>query len=657
MNTTRFFLGLAVLILAIAIPRSSSAQTLCATGTVCVTTWQNDNYRTGQNLSESTITYQTIATNDFGQLCSVPLDGQVYAQPLVVTGVQFQGGPARTVVYVVTQNDSIYAIDGTTCEVLNGGVPVSLLVNNFAGQPTMAAASCDDVGGGGCFTIAPVVGILGTPVIAIDTTNNVGTLYVVAETESGVEGALTFYHFLHALDITTLAEGVGNEKSGAPVQVCNLTCGSYSSSAFSQTHLQRPGLLLANCGASCGNQNYVYLSFSMMDGNGYPYPNGAIFGYNTSNLTAPPLYYQTSKGGVRVSNGGGIWMGGAAPAYGPDANGKNWIYVTTANGTFDLNTGGANAGDSFLKLDPATLTMPPTDGYFTPMDQYYRSTKSCINGGPSAGDYDFGSGGVTLIPDHSLAGPGLGMLAVTSDKELAIWFMDRTSPMPHGFDNSCASQCNCSRLTNNPSGNVQTFRSSPSISWSRLFFHSNAAFWANHSTGTSFIALAATGDQLIEYPLCGSATDTHPICHGLGPGSTFANGKAINFPYGVTPSISASDPQTASDALVWALAVEGSPSGAPMGTTPGKLFAFDANTMLDLYTSETCAVDQIAPVTKFSLPTVANGFVYVGAEQLSAGVNNGTGTFYIFGPGRAGCNLSKSPRANIKSAPNKSGKK
>ncbi len=55
-----FFLGVA--------STSSSAQ-LCPTGTVCVTTWQNDTYRTGDNLSESKITANSIQSDNFGQLC------------------------------------------------------------------------------------------------------------------------------------------------------------------------------------------------------------------------------------------------------------------------------------------------------------------------------------------------------------------------------------------------------------------------------------------------------------------------------------------------------------------------------------------------------------------------------------------------------------
>jgi hypothetical protein len=59
--------------------------------------------------------------------------------------------------------------------------------------------------------------------------------------------------------------------------------------------------------------------------------------------------------------------------------------------------------------------------------------------------------------------------------------------------------------------------------------------------------------------------------------------------------------------------------------------------MRELYNSNRCTVnkipvDQIAPATKFSVPTVANGYVYVGTQGLQNGINNGSGNFYIFGP-------------------------
>jgi hypothetical protein len=80
-----------------------------------ILTWQIDVGRTGQNLSETTLTTSSVQTGNFGQLCNVALDGQVYAQPLVVTNVTLtvNGIPTNypSVAYVATQNGTLYAIE------------------------------------------------------------------------------------------------------------------------------------------------------------------------------------------------------------------------------------------------------------------------------------------------------------------------------------------------------------------------------------------------------------------------------------------------------------------------------------------------------------------------------------------------------------------
>jgi hypothetical protein len=118
------------------------------------------------------------------------------------------------------------------------------------------------------------------------------------------------------------------------------------------------------------------------------------------------------------------------------------------------------------------------------------------------------------------------------------------------------------------------------------------------------------------------------------PGSTFG--------WGSTPSVSASD-VNASDAIVWAIS-EPFNSNPTNGTTPGILYAIDAVSMQQLYSSATCSLDQIAPATKFSVPTVADSYVYVGGQQTvgycpgqPACQNTGKGNFYIFGLNRSGC--------------------
>jgi hypothetical protein len=273
-------------------PGFISAQDPGSTG-VSVTTWQNDTHRTGRNLNEGTLV-GSLSSINFGQLCNVQLDGQVYVQPLVETSVHISGTLYSSVAYVVTENDTLYAINGTpgtgTCSIIST-LPLLPILTTVTGH-TNTAVACSGVGGQDCATIAPVVGILGTPVINIS--GSVGTIYLVTYSQDTLGN---YYHYLHAINIQTMAE-----ETGSPVRIAPPGSSSAQASNFSQEHIQRPGLLFAN-----GN-SYVYVAFSMMDGYQPPYPNGAVFGYNTASLSATPLYFQTSVGLQSASNGGGIWQ-------------------------------------------------------------------------------------------------------------------------------------------------------------------------------------------------------------------------------------------------------------------------------------------------------------------------------------------------------------
>jgi hypothetical protein len=348
---------------------------------VNVTTWHNDLSRTGVNQQETILTTANVNTNAFGRLFSIPVDGQVYAQPLYLSGVSIGGG-MHNVLYVATEHDSVYAIDADSGTIY---AQVSLIPSGGT------AVSSAVLGSTGCGDISPEVGITGTPVI--DLTSN--TLYVVAK--SNVNGSIVQH--LHALSTLTLGE-----HSGSPVliqaSVPGIAAdGNGTTVTFNSTlENQRPGLALENghvligWGGHCDNPPY----------------HGWLMSYNAATLGQEAVWNTTPTGVPGATDppsmAGGIWMSGAAPAV--DANGN--IFVSTGNGHWN---GTSDYGDSIVKLGPPANNTFPVLDYFTPSDQ----------GGP--GDSDVGSGGITLLPTTS---SGAQLLA-EQGKEGTIYLLNRNN--------------------------------------------------------------------------------------------------------------------------------------------------------------------------------------------------------------------------------------
>jgi len=322
---------------------------------VSVTTHHNDVGRTGQNLNESTLTTSNVNVNQFGKLFACSVDGYIYAQPLYVAQVTISS-TTHNVVYVATENNSVYAFDadhGTQLWHVNLGTPM---------PSTDISSTYKD--------LTPVIGITGTPVIDPGSS----TLYVVAKTKDTSNN--TYHQNLHALDITT-----GVEKPGSPVEITASVSGSGSGSsggtiAFQPLYqLNRPGLLLLN--------GEIYIAFGSHGDIG-PY-HGWVLAYNASTLAQTAVFNTTPNGSE-----GAIWQGGQ----GLVADVAN-IYFMTGNGTFNANAGGTEYGDSVVKL--ATLSGLSVSDYFTPDNQ----------GALNQSDLDLGSGGPILLPQTtSIVGGG-----------------------------------------------------------------------------------------------------------------------------------------------------------------------------------------------------------------------------------------------------------
>jgi len=261
------------------------------------TRWRNNQGGTGLQPNELALTPANVNAASFGQVWSAAVDGGVWAEPLYMNALTVNGAP-HNVVFVATDNDSVYALDADTGAQL---WQTSLVPS---GATAVAGTMVDD-------PFIPSIGVLGTPVI------DNGTLYVVGETAE--QNATYFPHRLHALDLTT-----GAEKFGGPVLI--------SDANLQPAHkLQRPGLTVAN--------GTVYVALGSL-GDKQPY-HGLLFAFDENTLAQTGLWNATPTG-----NSGGLWQAGGAPSVDSDGN----LYVITGNGYSD---GVTNFGESAVKLSPS----------------------------------------------------------------------------------------------------------------------------------------------------------------------------------------------------------------------------------------------------------------------------------------------------------------
>src|SRR5450755_1702572 len=92
--------------------RSISAMMLFALlcrAQVNILTANGNNDRTNSNLQETQLSPATVSPPTFGKLGTFPVDGQVYSQPLVMSGLSVPGGGTHNVVFVSTMHNSVYA--------------------------------------------------------------------------------------------------------------------------------------------------------------------------------------------------------------------------------------------------------------------------------------------------------------------------------------------------------------------------------------------------------------------------------------------------------------------------------------------------------------------------------------------------------------------
>ncbi len=357
---------------------------------------------------------------------------------------------------------------------------------------------------------------------------------------------------LHALDVTT-----GVERFAGPVVIAASVSGTAADGIGGEVRFnaaqenQRPGLLLLN--------GIVYIGWTAHEDLA-PW-HGWIIGYNALTLQQTGVFCTSPNG-----SGGGIWMAGnglAADQLDPANHPYGRMFVATGNGDYTASipySNGMDYGDTHLDLD-LTNGMPTVTDEFTTNMQANDNVK----------DYDVGSGGIMVIPNQT--GATFPHLLVQSDKIGTTYLLNRDNL---GGYNASKDQV------------VQEFAAAVGSGgvWSApAYWNGTVYYWGENDHLKAF--------QLV---------------NGLLPTSAPPQSTEVSGYPGATPAISANG---TADAIVWSI------DSAAYGVAPAVLQAHDANSVATtLYSSNTNASrDKAGIAVKFSVPTVANGKVYVGATK------------------------------------------
>lgn len=340
-----------------------------------VLNYHYDNYPTGWNQSETDLTPATVGSASFGQLASLHVDGNVFAQPLMVSNFTMPDNSVHDVLIVATGHDSVYAFDAQT---------YALLWKRSLGkaQPT------DDVG---CGDIRPEYGISSTPVI-VRTGTGAATIYVVAATEPA---SFSFHTKIHALDLGTGHDLVKAHEINPQAKLATGGVMHFDP----QNQWNRSSLAYAN--------GSIYVDIGSHCDNNAGSISGWVLRYDAATLDLSNRFNTIeASAGYELSS---VWMSGYAPAIGPDGR----LYAVTGNGNYNLAKGAKGYGESVISLT-SDLNKKQVDT-FTP------SNFQSLNDG----DVDFGSGGAMLIP--AVDGQQAPPMLVAMGKAGVLYLLDASS--------------------------------------------------------------------------------------------------------------------------------------------------------------------------------------------------------------------------------------
>ncbi len=573
---------------------------------VCYTTFQGGVSRRGFNPNEIALTQAAVTATTgktFHKQFSTQVNGALYAQPLVLPNVVMNGTTYSNVAYIATQQDAVYAISGASGKILWRDNLVPDGYSYLKGNADLL--NCTDI-----LPNPGDIGIMGTPVIDVsqntgaNNTITSGLLYLVARTKTKAT-PVTYVQTLYAISVID-----GSIKASIVIG------GTYSNGTVNLTWNSNYALNENQRGAltaipvSGANPQILITWAAHCDSANFPY-NGWMMAYQLNSaqtaLTQTAIWTSVPSD---TSYEGGIWQGSSGPAL--DSSGH--IYMAIGNGDANLNVSTppndkptscsqspCDYGNSVLRMDlsgsPAKFTV---QDFFTVFDWKSRNNK----------DYDLGSGGVMLLPFQSSGSPQ--NLIAQAGKEGSIYLLRADKGYLGGYNGG-----NTDQVTQYIA-NALCFQTSPPVEcgvWGA------PAWWTYGNGGTNYSGYAYWVGKNLPlrqfkfYPNGNSCTGG--TIAGFCKTPTAQSDNIFGWP-GPTPTVSS--PSSAnSKAIVWLIDARNASSSN--GGSPN-LWAFDAATLSCLFTTDpqgapctrVSTPDQpVGSAVKFTVPTVANGQVFVGA--------------------------------------------
>ena len=348
-------------------------------GSTDVVTHHYDVSRSGVNSTETLLTTSNVNSGTFGKVGEFAVDGQIDSQALFLSQLAIPGQGNKNVLYVATENDTVYAVDAQS---ISGSSATILWQTKVLPNGETPATSLP------CGNISPN-GITATSVI--DRTRN--AIYVEAMSQNSAGNII---HRLHALDLTN-----GNELFGGPATITATYPGTGGHSSGGvvtfDPSVQHDRAALLESG------NNIYTAWSGLWGDCGPY-SAWVIAFDAGTLK------QTGAIDLVPNNSrGGMWMGGGGPA--ADASGN--VYVISGNGLGDTPGTNGSYGNSFVRL--STSGGLKVGDYFTPFNTLSED----------AADADFGSAGPLLLPDLADASNATRHLAVGAGKDGNLYVVNR----------------------------------------------------------------------------------------------------------------------------------------------------------------------------------------------------------------------------------------